>query len=104
MSFNTKSYQFEALDSSYLLSPKLQNKDQEQCLTFWYYMASNIASRPYIGTLNVVEFKGDNVTLNQIENDEVSKTVKWSVTNEQRPVWQMAQVRMNLTYKIHRVT
>ena len=92
MSFDTQSYQLEPLQSSYLLSPKIQTQDQSQCLTFWYYMSSSIATRPYLGTLNVVEFVGENVTLGQVENGEVGKVVKWSVTNEQRPVWQLAKV------------
>eukprot|EP00090_Calanus_glacialis_P000211 TRINITY_DN10140_c0_g1_i3.p1 TRINITY_DN10140_c0_g1~~TRINITY_DN10140_c0_g1_i3.p1 ORF type:complete len:904 (-),score=218.90 TRINITY_DN10140_c0_g1_i3:76-2388(-) len=88
--FDVRNYQHRPLDRGYLLGPQIPLANDPLCLGFWFYMSTDVASVPYLGTLRVLLIPR-NATGDQITGASAPK-VLWALTNQQEAAWTYAQV------------
>ena len=85
--FDVSNYQHRPLDRGYLVGPQIGPGPQPLCLGFWSYMATEVVSVPYLGTLKVLLIpKNTNTTA------EKAPLVLWSLTNQQEAAWVYSQL------------
>ena len=87
--FDVRNYQHQPLDRGYLLGPQLQPQTRPLCLGFWSYMATDVVSVPYLGSLRVL--------LVPRNTTGAEAQVVWSLTNQQEAAWVYSQVTLSPT-------
>ena len=88
--FDVRNYQHRPLDRGYLIGPQIASS-QTLCLGFWSYLATDVASVPYLGALRVLL-----IPRNASEDQNANgPSVLWSLTNQQEAAWVYSQVPLN---------
>ena len=88
--FDVRNYQHRPLDRGYLIGPQIASS-QSFCLGFWSYLATDVASVPYLGALRVLL-----IPRNASEDQNANgPSVLWSLTNQQEAAWVYSQVPLN---------
>lgn len=90
--FDVRNYQHRPLDRGYLIGPQISST-QTLCLGFWSYLATDVASLPYLGALQVL------LIPRNASEDESSNGPKvlWSLKNQQEASWVYSQVPLSTT-------
>ena len=94
MSFNVRDYSHRPLDRGYLLGPQVPVGSDPLCVGFWVYMATDVASVPYLGSLRLILIPRN--TTGQVDRSAEPK-VLMSLVNQQESQWFYSQASFTPT-------
>jgi len=90
--FDVKNYQHRPLDRGFLIGPQVPMSTEPLCVSFWYYMATDVTSVPYLGTLRVMLIPRNKTGSAETTTSTAEPRVIWSLSNQQEAEWNFAQV------------